>query len=64
MPELRPGVTTVDQAIAKLGQPISVTVRPGGSQLLRWSGRRGAGGHRPLAVLFDASGHMLRIAKL
>ena len=61
---LTPGVTTISDAIAVLGPPRSRSTMPNGGVLLQWMELnpgflKAKGAH--VAVLFDASGKMLRV---
>lgn len=61
---LQPGVTTLDEAKAKLGSPVSSTTVPQGT-LVSWSyGKAQLGGAKfdQLSVLFDKDGRMIRVA--
>lgn len=64
--ELRPGVSTEQDARRLFGDPLSVTTSPqNGHQLLVWEYVYGTalatGGGAKLAISFDASGRMLQI---
>lgn len=58
--ELQPGVTTTQDVIELFGQPQSVSDAGGGNQLLQWI-RASPFGAKHIAILFDASGKMIRI---
>jgi hypothetical protein len=61
---LRPGQSTMDEAIALLGNPTSTTALGSGRTLLQWQYSEGrlvrSGAY--VSVLFDAGGTMVRVA--
>jgi hypothetical protein len=61
----QPGVTTLDEAKAKLGEPVAVSTDANGSQRVSWkyvsASPVGAQGAR-LDVVFDKDGKMVRVA--
>src|ERR1700744_2616334 len=61
---LQPGVTTKDEAIAKLGKPSAVSVTADGSELLQWQyvygTAVGVGGGAHAAILFGPDHRMIR----
>jgi len=62
---MKPGVTTIEDATAKLGKPRAVSTKPDGTKLLQWQYVEAAplharGGH--VAVVFDKEGKMVRLA--
>lgn len=61
--QLRPGVTTIDEAIAALGPPKSRS-RAGTGVLLQWMETNvgyGSANGAHVAILFDANGKMVKI---
>lgn len=59
--QLRPGVTTYDQAVAQMGKPYSVQTDRTGRRLAIWS-YASTGSTRGVSIVFDAKGVMERIA--
>ena len=62
---LRPGESTMDDAIALLGTPTSTTVLGRGRTLVQWQysqGRLVGATGAYVTVLFDAGGTMVRVA--
>jgi hypothetical protein len=62
---LRPGQSTMDEAIALLGTPNSTTALGHGRTLLQWHYSEGTfvrAGGAYVSVLFDAGGTMVRVA--
>jgi hypothetical protein len=57
---LQPGVTTYDEAVAKMGKPYQVGTRPDGSTLAIWS-YANVGSTRAVGILFNSRGVMDRI---
>ena len=66
--ELQPGVSTKQDAIAKLGKPTAVSTTVDGSQLLQWQyvygTAIGVGGGAHVAILFGPDEKMIRINHL
>lgn len=66
--ELQPGVSTKQDAIAKLGKPKAVSTNADGSQLLQWQyvygTAIGVGGGAHVAILFEPDGKMIRVKHL
>jgi hypothetical protein len=66
--ELQPGVSTKEDAIAKLGKPSSVTTKADGTQLLQWQyvygTAIGTGGGAHAAIIFGPDGRMIRVHHL
>lgn len=61
--QLKPYVTTRDEAERLLGKPNDIARYPNGTVLLQWSYFAAIGGinsHKHAAVLFDADGVMIR----
>jgi hypothetical protein len=62
--ELKPGVSTVEDAIRVLGTPMSESTLPSGARILQWnSARAGIFGATAThaAILFDEQGVMTRV---
>jgi hypothetical protein len=62
---LRPGQSTMDEAIALLGTPSSTTALGHGRTLLQWQyshGRLRDASGANVSVLFDSGGTMVRVA--
>lgn len=62
---MQPGVTTKEEAIAKLGKPKAVSTKPDGTTVLQWmyieaSPLHGKGNHA--VIIFDKDGKMVRLA--
>ena len=62
---MQPGVTTKEEAIAKLGKPKAVSNKPDGTTVLQWmfieaSPLHGKGNHA--VITFDKDGKMIRVA--
>jgi outer membrane protein assembly factor BamE (lipoprotein component of BamABCDE complex) len=66
--QLIPGSSTEQDAIAKLGKPISVSTNADGSQVLQWyyvyGTAIGVGGGAHAAILFGVDGKMIRVTNL
>lgn len=65
--QMKPGVTTKDEAIANLGQPSAFSNMPNGQQLLQWQYVHGSmfgASSTHAAILFDADGKMVRITHM
>lgn len=61
----QPGVTTLDDAVAKLGKPKAVNVAKDGSKSVTWIYAMATVGHsesRGTRILFDKDGKMIRVA--
>lgn len=61
---MQSGVTTIQEAQARLGKPTSVSNMANGSTLLQWMFIEASAFHstgRHVAVLFDSNGKMIRI---
>ena len=63
---MQPGVTTYEQAVAKLGKPFGVSMTADGTKSVVWSWAQ-AGGltgiqKRAARILFDKDGKMVRVA--
>ena len=63
---MQPGVTTYEEAVAKLGKPHGVTIAADGAKNVVWSWAQ-AGGFtgiqsRAVRILFDKDGKMIRVA--
>lgn len=60
--ELTPGVSTKQDAIAKLGQPVAVSAMPGGGELVQWRYAYGTGigvsGGASTSIMFTDRGIM------
>ena len=62
--QLKPGVSTIQDAIQLLGPAKSESTRGDNSKILQWQYARGTvvgGSGAHLAILFDASGTMVRV---
>ncbi len=66
--QLTPGVSTQQDAIAKLGKPMAVSTNADGSQLLQWQyvygTAVGIGGGAHAAILFGSDGKMIRVTHI
>jgi len=66
--ELKPGVSTEQDAIEKLGQPFARSAYADGNELLQWQyvygTAVGIGGGAHAAILFGPDGKMIRLAHL
>jgi outer membrane protein assembly factor BamE (lipoprotein component of BamABCDE complex) len=66
--QLTPGVSTEQDAIAKLGKPVSVSTNADGSQVLQWyyvyGTAIGVGGGAHAAILFGPDEKMIRVSHL
>lgn len=62
----QPGVTTKEDAIAKLGKPRAVSTRADGSQVVQWIYAQGTalgvGSGAHVAIIFDKEGKMVRVS--
>jgi hypothetical protein len=62
----QPGLTTKEDAIAKLGKPRSVSTRADGSQIVQWIYAQGTalgvGSGAHVAIIFDNEGKMIRVS--
>jgi hypothetical protein len=66
--ELQPGISTDQDAIAKLGPPMAVSNAASGNKLLQWQYVYGTalatGGGAHVAILFGQDGKMIRVTHL
>ncbi len=66
--QLVPGVSTKEDAITKLGQPIAVSTNADGSQVLQWyyvfGTAIGVGGGAHAAILFGSDDKMICVTHL
>ena len=66
--QLRPGVTTIEESKALLGEPVSVSSNQGnGHTLLTWAYSHAGpvgGGVESAAVAFDEQGRMLKVVQV
>jgi hypothetical protein len=66
--QLTPGVSTQQDAIAKLGKPMAVSTNADGSQLLQWQyvygTALGTSGGAHAAILFGSDGKMIRVTHI
>ena len=63
--QFQPGVTTYDEAVAKLGKPKAVNIAKDGSKSVTWIYAMATIGHvesRGTRILFDKDGKMIRVA--
>lgn len=63
--QFEPGVTTYDDAVAKLGKPRGINLAADGSKSVLWIYAAAALGHtesRGTRILFDKDGKMVRVA--
>jgi hypothetical protein len=65
---LQPGISTEDDAVAKLGKPSAISNMANGSQLLQWQyvfgTAVGVGGGAHAAILFGPDRKMIRITHI
>ena len=64
--QLQPGISTSSDAIALLGKPTSESSMQDGSKLLQWLYSQGTlvgGSGAHVAILFDATGKMVRVTQ-
>jgi hypothetical protein len=62
--ELRPGVSTVQDAVAKLGPYVAESTQADNSRILRWLYAQGSmfgASAARVEILFDAEGRMVRV---
>jgi outer membrane protein assembly factor BamE (lipoprotein component of BamABCDE complex) len=66
--QLQPGVSTEQDAIARLGAPAATSNNADGTQLLQWQyvygTAAGAGGNAHAAILFGPDHKMIRVVEL
>lgn len=62
--QLQPGVSTIAEATALLGQPAAESTDANGNKLLQWQYSQGTlvgGSGAHVAILFDSAGKMVRV---
>jgi len=66
--QLKPGVSTEQDAIAQLGPPAATRINADGTRLLQWQyvygTGSGAGGNAHAAILFEPDHKMIRVVEV
>jgi outer membrane protein assembly factor BamE (lipoprotein component of BamABCDE complex) len=66
--QLKPGVSTEQDAIAQLGTPAATRINADGTRLLQWQyvygTGSGAGGNAHAAILFEPDHKMIRVVEV